>query len=331
MDTAIQPYRLTDEQLAQFDREGYLVVEDVFTDEELQPVIDEITAEIDRRARELVAAGELSSTYEEEDFEHRLGRISAETDKVALSIWNGSLAGPAFFELIRYPKLLDVAEQFCGPEIIASSVYRLRPKIPHYDYGAVPWHQDSGYTEPYCDRYLMVTVWLPLVDATRERGCLWVIPGVHKGDVMTHRAHAALRYLEIPPEALPEAGPVCVPVRKGSVLLLTNRTPHASFDNASDVVRWSMDLRYQSASLPTNAEITRLPDETLAQETLAQETLAGEVQSTAGDVVPPACYPPEADFLVRSRLRPEQVVTDPERFRAIRENHLARPVTPRWG
>ena len=32
-----------------------------------------------------------------------------------------------------------------------------------------------------------------------------------------------------------------------------NMTPHASFDNVSDVTRWSMDLRYTSASTPNNA------------------------------------------------------------------------------
>jgi ectoine hydroxylase-related dioxygenase (phytanoyl-CoA dioxygenase family) len=306
-------FRLTAEQLDRFDREGYLVVEDLFAPQDLEPVIDEIGREIDRRAREMVACGKLSRAYGEYGFEHRLARISAESDSVALSVWNGNLAGPAIFDLIRNTKLLDVAEQLCGPEIIASSVYRLRPKIPHYDYGAVPWHQDSGYTEPYCDSALMVTVWLPLVDATEENGCLWVLPGVHKGDVLTHRTHAARKYLEIPPEILPPCEPVCVPVRKGGVLLLTNRTPHASFENTTDIVRWSMDLRYQSAQLPTNATISRLPNEV-----------------TAGNGVPPACYPPEADFLVRSRQRPQEVVTDAEVFRAIRENHLRQPVTSRW-
>ena len=309
-------FPLTVEQRERFDRDGYLVVEDLFTDADLQPVIDEIGAEIDARARELVATGALCRAYEEFGFEHRLARISEETDQVALSIWNGNLAGPALFDLIRHQKLLDVAEQICGSsELIASSVYRLRPKIPRYDYGAVPWHQDSGYTEPFCDRSLMLTVWLPLVDATPERGCLWVQPGVHRGQVLTHQTRPGKAYLVIPDEALPPVEPVCVPVKKGGVLLLTNRTPHASFENTTDVVRWSMDLRYQDARLPTNAPITRLP---------------GEVVSTPENAAPPACYPPEADFLVRSRLRPNEVVTDPAAFHRIRTAHLARPVTRRW-
>ncbi len=309
------PAPLDAERLARFERDGYLVVPHLFTNADLQPVIDEITDEVDRRARALVASGELSRAYEEEGFETRLARISRETDKVALSIWDGTLAGPAIFGLLTHPRLLDIAEQLCGPELIASSVYRLRPKIPGHDKGPVPWHQDSGYFEPYCDRALVLTVWLPLVDATPERGCLWVLPGAHTGDVLPHTARPNKPYLEIPGDVLPPGEAVCAPVPKGGVLLLTNRTPHASFDNATNVVRWSMDLRYQSASLPTNAPITRLE---------------GEVIPAPEAGVPLACYPPEADFLVRSRLRPHEVVTDPAAFRRLRQDHVSRPVTARW-
>jgi hypothetical protein len=77
-----------------------------------------------------------------------------------------------------------------------------------------------------------------------------------------------------------------------------------------------MDLRYQSANLPTNATVTRLP---------------GDAVYDAANGVPIACYPPEADFLVRSKKRPHEVVTDPQRFRQIRERHVSIPVTDRFG
>lgn len=235
---------------------------------------------------------------------------------MAKSIWNGNLCGPAFFELIRNPKLLDIAASFCGPELIASSVYRLRPKIPNHAYGAVPWHQDSGYMEAYCDKALVLTVWLPLVDATKENGCLWVIPGVHKkGQVARHARREGKPYLVIPDADLPAPQPVCVPVKKYGALFLHNLTPHASFDNATELVRWSMDLRYQSAALPTNAKISRLP---------------GEDLSTPDERVPISCYPPEADFLVRSQARTHEVVSSAEVFKHLREEHQGRPVSSRW-
>ena len=159
---------------------------------------------------------------------------------------------------------------------------------------------------PYCDKAFVMTVGLPLVDANAENGCLWVLPRQHTGDVLRHQNDRFQTYLEIPAEELPPVESVCVPVKKGSVLLMTNLTPHVSFENAMETVRWSMDLRYQSASLPTNAQITRLKGETLPDAALG---------------VPMACYPPEADFLVRSHKRPAEVVTDAARFHQIRNEH----------
>jgi phytanoyl-CoA hydroxylase len=298
-----------------FREEGYLVIEKVLDGSDLQGVIDELTVEIDKRANELVADGDLSQLYDNEPFETRLAKISGETPKLAVSIWNGILHGPAIFNLITNPKLLDVAEAFCGDEIIASSVYRLRPKIPNFGYGEVPWHQDSGYFEPFCDESLVLTMWIPLVDTNVENGCMYVIPGTHKGGVVEHEVHQTGKYLSVKDEFVPKENWVACPVPKGGVLLLSNKVIHASFRNSTEGVRWSMDLRYQSASLPTNANITRLENE------ISDQHQAG---------VPAACYPPDADFLVRSRLRGAEIIRSYEEFRNLRENFSGKPVTNRF-
>jgi phytanoyl-CoA hydroxylase len=146
---------------------------------------------------------------------------------------------------------------------------------------------------------------------------MWVMPGSHRSPVVRHKVSENGKYLQIDPREFPRTGHrVACPVRKGGVLLVTNRTAHASFKNKTDQVRWSMDLRYQNANLPTNAKVTRLP---------------GDAQHDPANGVPIACYPPEADFLVRSVRRPTEVVTDPEQFRQIRERHLSIPVTDRFG
>ncbi len=332
---------LTNEQIVTFKELGYLVVEDAIPHIVIDRVADELEAEIDKRARKLYERGEISRLYEEESFETRLACISQETDKLALSIWNHVLHGPEIFHLITDQNLVDLAAQIVGPEVIASSVYRLRPKIPSYGYGAVPWHQDSAYFEPFCDAHLILTFWVPLVDATEENGCLWVIPRSHDGPVVKHHADKSGRYLQIAQDDFPHTGKrVACPVRKGGVLIMTNRTAHASFRNNTDRVRWSMDLRYQSAELPTNADITRLPDEygdglvVAAPETGATAGPAGMVKDNgavppAADV-PAACYPPEADFLVRSEKRPNEVLTTPEQFARLRETHVAGDVTNRF-
>jgi len=309
--------RISEQQLQHFHDEGYLVVDGLFDDEDLQPVIDDISAEIDRLAKELVASGELSQDYAEEGFTTRLSHITAETDVVLKSVIAGKLATPGIFSLLTNPKLLDAMESVVGTEIIASSAYRVRPKVPGFRRGVVPWHQDSAFFEPYCDTSLICTVWIPLVDATVERGCLQVMPRQHMGNVVAHHLpdDSSSGLIEIEPDALPQGDVVTVPVKKGGALLLTNRTPHRSIENVTNVIRWSMDLRYQSAGLPTNYKLSDgksfyHPDDANA---------------------PVACYPPEADFLVRSANQPEAVVTDWQRFHELRDSHEGSSATDRWG
>jgi phytanoyl-CoA hydroxylase len=227
-------FRLSNDQLQHMQEDGYLIIERLFDDAELQPVIEEISADLDRRCREAFAAGKLTRTYEEFDFEHRLTHVDAETQEISKSMWDMKVVLPSFFGLMTNPRLLDVAEQLCGPELIASSVYRLRPKVPSHAWSPVPWHQDSAYFEAYCDLGLILTVWVPLVDATEERGCLWVMPRAHKGGLFFHRPDDMAHYLLIPDDEFGGRKPVCAPVPKGGVLLLTNRTPHASFENKTD-------------------------------------------------------------------------------------------------
>ncbi|WP_372932347.1 phytanoyl-CoA dioxygenase family protein [Mariniphaga sediminis] len=307
---------ISKEQREYFNENGFLVIEKVLDEKDLQDVIDELDAEIDIRANKLFRQGELSNLYEKEGFETRLAKISSETPKLAVSIWNGILHGPAIYELITNPKLLDVAEAFCGEEVIASSVYRLRPKIPNYGYGEVPWHQDSGYFEPYCDDSLVMTMWIPLVDTSAVNGCLYVIPGTHKKGVVEHEMHGTGKYLSVKEELVPKENWVECAVPKGGVLLLSNKVIHGSFKNSTESVRWSMDLRYQSAKLPTNAQITRMEDE------IVENIEAG---------VPAACYPPDADFLVRSKIRKDEVIVSYEEFKKLRENFVGKPVTNRFG
>ncbi len=106
---------ITEDQKATFLDQGYLLLTEIIPDVFLQAVIDELNFEIDRRARKLMDKGMLSDLFENEGFETRLAKISSQTPKLAVSIWNGVLSGPAIFKLISCPQLLDVAEAMVGP------------------------------------------------------------------------------------------------------------------------------------------------------------------------------------------------------------------------
>ena len=293
------------------------MVPNVFSEADLIPVRREITEVIHETALRLVAEGKLSRSFEEEAFETRLTRIHTETNEILPPIVGragGGHSGPEFFRFITHPSLLAKVASLVGEEIVGSSVYRIRPKMPDFDMGVVPWHQDSGYFSPHCDEDLIVTCWIPLVDTYPENGCLQVLPRAHQGGVWRHHKQSPKSYLLITEEDLPEGQAITGPVPAGGALLMTNLTPHRSTPHSVDVVRWAIDVRFQSADVPNNA---------------------GELPSDFDPGRPDAeiaCYPPEADFVVRSGKHPERVVADWETFHSIRQRfERNRPPGPKRG
>ncbi len=304
---------LTAAQIRQFHEEGYVMIPDLFPPADLEPLRQEIAGIVAATAERLAAEGKITDPHADESFETRLTRLMADHPDLT---WDyiraiegrggGGHAGRAMFYVITHPRLLDAMESLVGPEIVGSSVYRIRPKVPGFARGEVPWHQDSGYFAVHCDRSLIVTCWIPLVDATPENGCLQVLPRVHETGVFTHHTGGHAGYLVIEDEdlPLPSGRAVTVPVPLGGALLLTNLAPHCSTPNHTDVIRWSIDLRYQSADVPNNVD---------------QDPADFDPDAPLTEI---ACYPPEGDFIVRSRRDPNSVHTY-EQFAARRARYEA--------
>ena len=308
--------RLTKAELEQFKDEGYTTKAGVFTEADLQPIRDALNEIIEQEARRLQSDGKLENSFPDAPFGRRLALIWETAPDAALEMiraimgrGGGGFSGPAMFQMLTHPPLLSCVESIIGPTIIGSSVYRIRPKLPNWERGEVPWHQDSGYFMPHCDSHLIVTCWVPLVDATLENGCLYVIPGVHRQGVIRHYTGGHGGYLEIPNEVFTNNAGVPIEMEAGSVLFLTNMTPHGSFYNKTDTVRWSVDLRYQGPEAPNN--VGEMP----------------EAYTPERDPVTMACYPPEADFVIRDPAHPEREVRSAEAFHRIRSRYeTARPL-----
>ena len=295
---------LTAGELRQFNELGYVVKEALYTPDDLQPLKDGLTGAIQETCDALIRAGELDLDFADEPFETRLTKLhrydADAAHEVLKSIWSGKFHGPGILHALRHPPLIACIEDVIGPDIVAASIYRIRPKVPGYLRGEVPWHQDAGYSMAHCYDDLMVTCWIPLVDATLENGCLWVIPKVQDEGIIRHYTGGHAGFLEIAPENLP-AGAIPIEMSAGSVLFLTNMTPHASFENETDIVRWSMDLRYQDFSVPSN--IGEVPEDYAPER----------------DPVTMACHPGEAYFVIRDTQNPHREMRDPEAFAALRK------------
>jgi ectoine hydroxylase-related dioxygenase (phytanoyl-CoA dioxygenase family) len=302
-----------------FHEEGYLIVPDVFDPAQLEPLRTEMAAAIDQKINALKAEGKLTNLHAELDFDHRLAAIQRDSKENGEAIMRhleglrgGGFHAPEMFGVIAHPQLLAKVASLIGTqEIVASSVYRVRPKLPNLGRGVVPWHQDSGYFASHCDQEMIITCWVPLVDATAENGCMQILPRTHRGEVAMHHTGGNAGFLVIKDENLPDdpRKSITAACPRGGVVFMTNRTPHCSTSNYSDHIRWSIDLRYQSADAPNNVG--------LWPETLDKDGVANPEFYAKGNI---ACYPPEADFLVHSEKTPE-AVTDYAEYVRRRETY----------
>jgi ectoine hydroxylase-related dioxygenase (phytanoyl-CoA dioxygenase family) len=243
-------------QIEQFKAEGYLVVRGGLEGGDLDPVIAEYEAHIDKRARELKAEGKISQLHENEPFERRLACICREHNALYRELDIMHLRGKASFEFLRNENLLDIVEGIVGPEITCSPIQHIRPKLPAGltpeggDPHVAPWHQDAGVTWADADPYFILTVWIPLCEATVENGCLQIIPRTHGKGLMRHHTKPGVGTV-IMDEEMPQSAVLTLPMKKGDLLLMHKEIPHRSTANTSGSIRWSMDLRYQETGTPT--------------------------------------------------------------------------------
>ncbi|MDA0337613.1 MAG: phytanoyl-CoA dioxygenase family protein [bacterium] len=248
--------RLTQEQTGQFEEQGYLVVRDALTDADLDPVIEEYEAHIDRRAAELKSEGKITDVHAGAPFDRRLALICRECNEIYPELDIMYLRGRASFAFLRNDNLLDMVEAFVGPEITCSPIQHIRPKLPgglaprSSDPHVVPWHQDAGVTWEEADPTFILTVWLPLSSAIAENGCLQIMPRTHGSGLRQHVTRGGEGTV-ITDEEMPDAEVLTLPMEKRDVLFLHKEIPHRSTSNRSDTVRWSMDLRYQQTGTPT--------------------------------------------------------------------------------
>jgi hypothetical protein len=251
----------------QFERDGYVVAEGLLNvEEDLQPLIDEYQVLLNQLAARFHEAGELSSTYDDLPFGERLAAILRELgggfyQHLDISLPQKNISqgtpmhhGPAVFNLLRTPKLLDAVEEFIGPEIYSNPVQHVRVKPPetllpdgqrsNALLAKTIWHQDQGVVREEADNSNVLTVWLPVTNATEENGCLVVAPGSHKRGLSVHCLMDSRPGIHEIPDRIVGARRAPLPMMAGDVLFMNKLTMHSSLSNLSNCVRWSLDLRY---------------------------------------------------------------------------------------
>ena len=222
---------LTAEQVAAFERDGFVGPVDVLTDSEVERVreaVAEVIADLDRLAPRL---------YEvEQAFVDRPG-------DVVCHFLGGFRVHPVLRDLVWNGRVTRPCAQLLGVDRLRLWHDQVFAKPPHHK-GVVPWHQDYAYwtrTTPVCH----ITMNLMLDDSTEENGCLQFVPGSHRWGLLPQipfdapleaiRAH-------VPKDVVWKPRPV--PVRAGQATLHHSHTLHGSDSNRSSQWRRATALNF---------------------------------------------------------------------------------------
>lgn len=217
------------EQLAGFNRDGYLIVQGLFTEEEI--------GLLGETARNDHAMDQASSTMDD-----------GKGNDVRLSLWNHPGDG-VYGMVARCRRVVDGVEDILGDE-----VYHYHSKMILKDAkvgGAWAWHQDYGYW--YQNGLLfpdLVSVMIALDPATRENGCMQVLRGSHRMGRVNHalsgeQAGADPEQVE---EACKRLETVYCEMSAGDALFFHSNTLHCSAANNSDYSRWALICCYNTRS-----------------------------------------------------------------------------------
>ena len=155
--------KLTPEQLAQFDRDGYLFFPGMFTAQETQTLND--------------AVPELYSRRENYNVREK-GKDAVRTNFAA------HLYSEPFAKLARHPRMIEPVQELLG-EAIYMHQFKINGKMA-FEGDVWQWHQDYGtwLNDDLMPTERAMNVAIFLDDVTEHNGPLMFIPGSHKKGVV---------------------------------------------------------------------------------------------------------------------------------------------------
>ena len=158
--------------------------------------------------------------------------------------YKSHLVFPWFNELMRHPPILDLVRSILGNDLMVWTTH-IYPKEPS-DGRFISWHQDSAHWG--LDSNQVLTVWVALTDATRENGCMRMLPGSHhNGQVKHHDTRDQNNILtrgQTILDDINEDQTVWVELKAGEVSIHHVDMFHASTPNRSKQRRVGVAIRY---------------------------------------------------------------------------------------
>jgi phytanoyl-CoA hydroxylase len=222
---------LTPEQLARYRADGFLAAADLVSPEE----VEELRRETVRICRGAYPVPGIEALRE--------GAADEEALRRYLCVHQPHKVSPVVRRYAAHPRIAAALAALIGPNVkcMQTMLFIKPPGFPGQAY-----HQDERYI-PTEDRSL-TGAWIALDDATVENGCLWAVPGSHRGEILPWAAHDDAEY-DFAEEAqgVPREREVPVECPAGAVVFFNGYLLHSSRKNRSGACRRALVSHYMSA------------------------------------------------------------------------------------
>lgn len=163
---------------------------------------------------------------------------------------------PIFLEYLQAPVFEDLCRRVYGQEALVGIFRAMFMNKPANKGTFLPWHQDRW---TMLDRDPLVTVWTALDPATKENGCVQVIPRSHRHGLINPSHHSGFLSEAQTAAICTDDRIVYIELEPGEVVILHNYLLHGSDINRSSQSRRAFSVCYMDAATLRNGEPSDYP------------------------------------------------------------------------
>lgn len=214
---------LTQDQVQFFEQNGYLLIEDYYTREQIAEYQQAL--EQSRHSESVLS------------FVHNQGGpYSMYEQKV--NLWRDY---PKLRELTFDPNRAAMVQQLLGAKEVRlfHDHYLIKPPS---DSRASSWHQDQPVW-PMSEKG-PVNCWIPFQDVTVHNGAMAYVAGSHQWGTVKFKTERGEEHIEVAGKTAEETKVVPIPMKAGSFLFHHGFTLHFAYPNKSDQPRYAMTVIY---------------------------------------------------------------------------------------